>query len=148
MEPLTYRERSPFRLTTGIVVTDGNSSLFVIRIDLRQRLRADSGQEFNVTNHGAIADGKTRFTDVIQEAIDATTDAGGGVVVVPRKDFLTGTLFVKSDIELRLANGSVLRAVPDNDAHPNRPTQVAGIGIAVGRRQCRGDARPVWRERA
>lgn len=83
--------------------------------------------EFDVTEYGAVGDARTNCTSAIQAAIDAAAEAGGGTVTVPAGTYLTGALFVKSDVELHLEEGAVLRAVHDDDAYPNRPTRVAGI---------------------
>ena len=83
-------------------------------------------REFDVSEHGAIGDGETRCTREIQETIDAAA-ASGGVVTFPPGTYLTGALFVESDVELRIDEDVVLEAVHDNEAYPNRATRVAGI---------------------
>lgn len=52
----------------------------------------------NILDFGAVADGKTVNTKAIQAAIDA-----GGTVVVPKGEFVTGTLYSKSNGGLRLS---------------------------------------------
>jgi len=49
------------------------------------------GVELNVTNYGAIADGKTDNTAVFQRALDDAYKAGGGKVMVPSGTFLIST---------------------------------------------------------
>lgn len=82
---------------------------------------------FDVTDFGSVADGVTLDTRSIQEAIDAASEAGGGVVVVPPGTYLSGALFLKSDVELHLEEGAVIRAVQDDGAFPDNWTRVAGI---------------------
>lgn len=65
---------------------------------------------WNITEFGARADGKTLNTLAIQSAIDACTKAGGGIVEIPSGIFLTGTLFLKSNVQLRLDADAVLKA--------------------------------------
>lgn len=65
-------------------------------------------QVFNVTSHGAIDDGRTMNTDAIQSAIDAAHEAGGGQVLIPEGRFLTGSVILKSNVELHLADEAVL----------------------------------------
>jgi polygalacturonase len=92
---------------------------------------------------GAKPDGVTVSTAAIQQAIDAAAAAGGGVVAFPRGTYLTGALFLKSRVELRLDEGVTLRAVQDPAAYPEIPSRVAGIEMpwpaavisAVGQRQ-------------
>ena len=83
--------------------------------------------EFDVTAFGAVGDGEARCTAAIQAALDAASDADGGVVVVPAGTYRTGALFLESGVELHLAPGATLRAITDDAAYPNRPTRVAGI---------------------
>lgn len=59
----------------------------------------------NILDFGAVADGKTVNTKAIQAAIDA-----GGTVVVPKGEFVTGTLYLKSNGGLHLEAGAVLKA--------------------------------------
>ncbi len=66
---------------------------------------------------GAKGDGKTNDRGAIQKAIDYVADCGGGVVVIPAgsKPFLTGNLFLKSNVELRFEKGATLKQSPDPD---------------------------------
>src|ERR1700760_1505747 len=69
------------------------------------------GQDvFNVRSYGARGDGKTLDTKAIDKAIAACVKAGGGTVLVPAGTFVVGTVRLFSNVELRLAPGSVLLA--------------------------------------
>jgi len=68
---------------------------------------------FDVTDYGAHPDGKSVNTAAIQAAVDACSAAGGGIVVIPPGIYLTGTVFLKSNLTLRLESGAVLRGSPD-----------------------------------
>jgi polygalacturonase len=63
---------------------------------------------FEVTEFGATPDGRTLCTSAIQSAIDACAKAGGGKVVVPPGRFLTGPLFLKSNLEFEIVAGATL----------------------------------------
>jgi Glycosyl hydrolases family 28 len=65
-----------------------------------------------VTEHGARANDDVADTVAIQRAIDTCAAAGGGRVVLPNGSFLSGTLFLKSNIELHLAHGAKLLGSP------------------------------------
>ena len=84
-------------------------------------------ERFDVTEYGADPTGESLSTGAIQDAVDDAAAAGGGVVVLPAGTYLSGALFVSSDVELRIGADAVLRAVQDDDAFPARPTRVAGI---------------------
>lgn len=69
----------------------------------------------NILTTGAVADGITLNTKSIQNAIDQCAESGGGRVEVPAGTFLTGTLWLKSHVELYLAHGAVLKASSNMD---------------------------------
>ena len=69
----------------------------------------------NVQDYGAVADGKTLCTKAIQSAIDACNASGGGRVTVPAGTYLIGTLWLKDNVELHLAHGSVLKGSTNMD---------------------------------
>lgn len=88
-----------------------------------------SSQSYNILDYAAISDGKTINTKTIQEAIDACASAGGGTVTVPPGVFLTGTLILKSDVNLYLDAGAVLKGSSDikdylvyNSPHADYPS--------------------------
>lgn len=61
----------------------------------------------SVVDHGARGDGVTLNTKAIQAAIDACPR--GGEVLIPEGVFLSGALFLKSDLTFRIAKGGVLQ---------------------------------------
>ena len=63
---------------------------------------------FNVKDYGAVGDGKQMNTIAIQKAIDACNCAGGGVVLIKDGVYLTGTIILKSNVEVHIAAGAVL----------------------------------------
>lgn len=87
----------------------------------------DSNRTFPVKDYGAVADGKTVSTAAIQRAIDAANRAGGGVVTFEPGTYLTGALFVKSHVHLRVDASVTLLGIANLAAYPEKPTRVAGI---------------------
>ena len=69
----------------------------------------------DITDYGAVGDGKTVNTKAIQEAIDICSSAGGGRVNIPSGRFLSGTIILKSNIELHLDFGAELISSLDKD---------------------------------
>jgi len=63
---------------------------------------------FDVRDYGALGDGATLDTKAIQAAIDACTQAGGGKVYLHNGSFLSGTIYLKSNVTLYLEAGAVL----------------------------------------
>jgi polygalacturonase len=82
---------------------------------------------FEATAYGAKGDGTTVNTAAIQKAIDAAAKAGDGVVTFKAGVYLTGALFLKSHMELRLDERVAIRGVHDLAAYPVMQTRVAGI---------------------
>lgn len=63
---------------------------------------------YNVKDFGAVADGKTNCASPIQTAVDTANRAGGGVVLLPAGRYFSGSILLKSNVELRLETGAVL----------------------------------------
>ena len=76
-------------------------------------------REFRIINYGARSDGKTLATDAINRAIEAANKAGGGRVVIPEGEFLTGAVTLRSNVELHIAKGATLKFTTDTKAYPN-----------------------------
>jgi polygalacturonase len=66
-------------------------------------------KDYLITKFGAVADGKTLCTDAIKKAIEECAEKGGGRVVVPAGEFLTGAIHLKSNVNLHLQKGATLR---------------------------------------
>jgi alpha-L-rhamnosidase len=66
-----------------------------------------------VTEKGAIADGVTLNTTTLQAAIDECAASGGGTLVFPKGEFLSGALFLKPGVNIELTEGAVLKGSKD-----------------------------------
>lgn len=73
----------------------------------------------NVKNFGAIGDGKTEDTSMIQAAILSCPD--GGCVYIPAGTYLTAPLFLKSHITIELDENATLLGVTDRNKYPILP---------------------------
>ena len=70
--------------------------------------------EYNVLSFGALGDGITNDTAAIQAAIDACCRSGGGRVSFPGgRTYRSGTLVLRSNLELHLQMGAVLKGSDD-----------------------------------
>ncbi|CAM4514351.1 glycosyl hydrolase family 28-related protein [Paenibacillus typhae] len=68
---------------------------------------------FDVKRYGAAGDGVTVDTRAIQQAIDECHGSGGGTVVLSGGTFVSGTIFLKSNVNLQLSPSALLLASPD-----------------------------------
>jgi polygalacturonase len=70
---------------------------------------------FSVQNFHAVADGKTKCTEAIRQAIAAASARGGGTVFFPAGIYLTGPIHLQSHITLYLDAGATLKFSDDFD---------------------------------
>ncbi len=59
-------------------------------------------QDYNILDFGAKKSHKELSTEAIQSAIDEAHKNGGGTVIVPKGTYVTGTLFLKSNVTFKL----------------------------------------------
>ncbi|MBO5224659.1 MAG: right-handed parallel beta-helix repeat-containing protein [Clostridia bacterium] len=64
--------------------------------------------DFYVQDFGAVGDGKTLNTVAIQNTIEACFSKGGGRVIICDGTFLTGTIILKSNVNLHIEESGVI----------------------------------------
>ena len=74
-------------------------------------------RDFPVTRFGAVADGQEDATDAFRAAIGACHRAGGGRVVVPPGDFVTGPIHLRTGVDLHVSEGATVRFRRDPAAY-------------------------------
>ncbi|WP_462413211.1 glycosyl hydrolase family 28 protein [Neobacillus sp. Marseille-QA0830] len=95
------------------ILTNGELSLESNKVKVTTK---PVGETFDITSFGAVGDGKTLNTEAIQKAIDECTH--GGTVYVPKGVFLTGAIFLKSNMTLFIDEGGVLLGSSDTADYP------------------------------
>lgn len=65
-------------------------------------------KEYNIMDYGAVSDGVTNNARAIQAAVDECTQAGGGRVTIPAGQYMSGSIQLKSNVDLHLEMGAVL----------------------------------------
>ena len=92
--------------------------------------------DVSIADCGAVGDGKAINTAQIQKAIDQVHEQGGGRVLIPRGQFVTGTLYLKSHVRLSLQGGAELlgsRSLADYPAsNPGSGEVVASQKVPTG----------------
>lgn len=95
--------------------------------DAGARLVPRKSRVFSANSYGAKGDGATNSTRAIQRAIDACSKAGGGAVTFEPGGYVTGALFLKTGVNLRVDEGVTLLGSQQDSDYPSVWTRVAGI---------------------
>lgn len=86
-----------------------------------------TNNKYPVSEFGAVGDGKTVNTKFLQFAIDSTYNNGGGTIVIPKGNFLTGALFFHRGVDLYLEKGAKLTSTTNDKDFPLVSTRFEGI---------------------
>lgn len=89
----------------------------------------DASEGFNVRDFGAVGDGSAKDTAAIQRAVAACAAAGGGTVVFPAGQYLSGSIHLESHLTLRLEPGAELRYSGDPADSPLVPIRWEGTNV-------------------
>lgn len=120
------------QLSFGAAVLPAMASLGDPGIAARaQRPAGNASLLFNVADFGAVGDGKTLCTAGIQKAVDACAAAGGGRVAFPAGRYLTGPIFLRSNVHVEVPAGAVLLGSTDFEKCPSIAGRWEGIDRTV-----------------
>lgn len=72
---------------------------------------------YSVTSYGAVPDGNTSNTVSIQKAVDDCHKHGGGTIVIPSGNFITGTIRLYSNMNICFEPGAILTGSKDNQEY-------------------------------
>jgi polygalacturonase len=95
---------------------------------LAPTLALAAGKAVIANAHGAVGDGKTLNTKAIQAAIDEAAKTGATIAFKPGV-YLTGSVFLKSGVTLRLDKGVTILGSQKLADYPEIATRVAGIEL-------------------
>lgn len=70
-------------------------------------------KDYFITNFGAVSGGKTLCTEAVKKAIEECSQKGGGRVVVPKGEWLTGAVHLRSNVNLHIQKGATLKFSTD-----------------------------------
>jgi polygalacturonase len=80
-----------------------------------------NAKEYSIIDFGA-KPGETELSTIaIQKAIDACHENGGGIVKIPSGKFVTGSVFLRSNVAIHLEHGAYLLGSPNLEDYPIYP---------------------------
>ena len=74
----------------------------------------------DVRNYGAVGDGKTLNTAAIQKAIDDCASKNGGTVLLEDGIYMTGSIILRSNVNLHIEQNAVLLGSPNCGEYPEK----------------------------
>lgn len=86
-----------------------------------------TGRVFYVNDHGAVGDALTDCTRAIQKTIDACAEAGGGKVSFHPGIYLSGSVFIRSNVNFEIPKGAMIVGSQDISDYERIDTRVAGV---------------------
>lgn len=89
-------------------------------------------REFNILDYGAVADGVFNNAEAIQKAIDQCNEGGGGRVTIPAGRYMSGSIQLKSNVDLHLEMGAVLISSLKEEDINDFMTQVEDDNLTTG----------------
>lgn len=93
-------------------------------------VKADTlGRLYNICRYGVKKDSTLVQTAQIQAVIDRAAEQGGGVIVIPKGVFLSGSLFFKQGTHLYLCKGATLKGSDDISDFPVVDTRIEGQSL-------------------
>lgn len=83
------------------------AKLFLLTLILIPTIQL-SAKDYNISDFGAKADGITINTSTIQKAIDYINENGGGSLIFGPGNYVTGSIYLKSNVTLHLERGATI----------------------------------------
>lgn len=77
-------------------------------------------REYDIRDFGAVGDGKTMNTEAIQRAVDTCSENGGGRVVVGAGIYMSGSISLRSGVDLHIEQDGTLLGSPDWNDYPEK----------------------------
>jgi polygalacturonase len=113
-----------------------------------------AARTFNLRDYGAKGDSRTANDDAFKRGIAAVREAGGGTLVVPAGDYLTGPVVLCSGLNLRLEAQAQIRFSPKPSDYPSAAARPRALLLArdcenvmiSGQGVIDGQGQPWWDE--
>ncbi|GAA4381512.1 glycoside hydrolase family 28 protein [Hymenobacter koreensis] len=124
-------------LTVGALLTGPASSAQVSSLP-KVKTTSFKADTVSIATQGAVADGLTVNTAAFQKAIDAVSQKGGGVVLVPRGHWRTGPIEMRSNVNLHLALGAFVQFTDNHTDYKLIKTSWEGVAAVRNQAQIYG----------
>lgn len=102
-----------YSVRVSVIDKEGNEVAYSNEIRIKT---GKESQVINVNDFGAAGDGKTVDTKAIQRAIDECGEFG--TVYVPKGKYISGALYLKSNMTLYIEQGAVIKGSPCCEDYP------------------------------
>src|SRR5690606_37294031 len=76
-------------------------------------------KDYHADAFGIVSNGITLNTRSIQKAIDFIAEKGGGRLIFPAGNYLTGTFYLKSNVNLHLDKGATIQGSKNPFDYPS-----------------------------
>ncbi len=86
-------------------------------------------RDFEISAYGAEGDNQTDCTEAFVKAIAACHASGGGRVVVPPGQYVTGAIALKSNVKLHVSHGATIRFSRESKKYPVVFTRWEGVEL-------------------
>lgn len=97
-------------------------SFFIVCLLVCSHLHLSAlNNKYNVLDYGAKPDTAFLSTEAINRAISECAENGGGQVLIPAGKFKSGTIILKSNVDLHLQQGAFLYASRNAEDFPRQP---------------------------
>lgn len=92
----------------ALMPADENQWTEVNRILRRVRAPIFPRRDFSITRFGGVGNGRQDCTEAFAKAIAACSRSGGGRVIVPEGEFLTGAIHLRSNVNLHVTRNATI----------------------------------------
>ena len=98
-----------FALVSGSKPSEDDAWSGAARILQRIKAPSFAKREFDIRKFGAVGNARADCTEAFARAISACSRAGGGRVIVPEGEFLTGAIHLQSNVNLHVTKDATIR---------------------------------------
>jgi hypothetical protein len=109
-----------------------NKTLLFLLLGFTTAFAQATGPTFNVLESGILGDSATINTKAIQKLIDACSQQGGGIVYFPKGQYLSGTILLKDNVTLQLADDAVIIGTTDINEYQLVDAFKTGNNVSMG----------------